>query len=207
MGWRVSCTNFRGAAKSPPKEPSGWRSSQCITARPSVLLIGSPRNMASRCEAKPVWRANSINKASVATSVWFLDRSAKTWGAVWLRADARSASCAKAVRKSKAAACAAWVVKAFQAGVWSQRMRTFKQTSGYRNRGHFLSEPTPVGDSGERRSRVIAHGVRSYVERCQAFFINSSSFTASAQKARMPSASFSVAMASSFRASRNEASS
>ena len=71
----------------------------------------------------------------------------------------------------------------------------------------FLSEPTPVGDSGERRSRVIAHGVRSYVERCQAFFINSSSFTASAQKARMPSASFSVAMASSLSANRKEASS
>ena len=54
IGFKVACTCASGSAKSPPKEPSGWRSSQCITARSSVVLMGSPRNIASRCAAKPV---------------------------------------------------------------------------------------------------------------------------------------------------------
>ena len=55
--------------------------------------------------------------------------------------------------------------------------------------------------------RACQAGVWSHRMGHQAFCIRASSLTASAQNARMPSASFSVAMASSFKARRNEASS
>jgi len=164
MAFSVSCTCANGAASLPCRLPAGWRKSQCITPLPSVLLMGSPLNIASRCSAKPVCSASVSSKASVASSVWFFDRSANRYGALWLKRLARCTSSLKASRRSKSPNTCAWVCKAVQAGVWSHRMT-------------------------------------------QAFNIRASSLKASAQKARMPSASFSVAMASSFRARRNEASS
>ena len=68
--------------------------------RCSVLLMASPANMASRWRSSPHSRARSSSKASVRASMRFLDRSANTCGACWLKASNRRVSPAKAARRS-----------------------------------------------------------------------------------------------------------
>jgi hypothetical protein len=53
--------------------PAGRRSRVCSTARCSVVLIGSPRSMASRCASRPQCAAMSSSRASVCRSQRFLD--------------------------------------------------------------------------------------------------------------------------------------
>ena len=61
--------------------PRGARSAVWSTARRSVVLIGAPASIASRCASMPHSRARSARKRSVAASTRFFDRSAKTSGA------------------------------------------------------------------------------------------------------------------------------
>ena len=62
---------YRGQGGSGFEPPPGWRSRKCMAARSSVLLTGSPRNMASRCCSVPHWRASSVSvQVAVPELVW-----------------------------------------------------------------------------------------------------------------------------------------
>jgi len=90
----ASVTGLTGGA------PAGARSAVCSTARPSVRLMGSPANIASRRASRPHSAARPVSSARVLASQRFLDRSAKTPGASMAKWAKRSASAAKAVRRS-----------------------------------------------------------------------------------------------------------
>src|SRR5665647_1727567 len=100
----------------------GFLNKKCITARCSVRLISAPANIASRCCSRAHCRASSSSNSWVASSIRFLDRSAKTCGASWLKQAKRLESSAKALRKSKFLPEASnKACSAAHAGVWSQR--------------------------------------------------------------------------------------
>ena len=129
---------------------SGQRNSQCITARCSVLLIGSPRNMASRsastwrCSAscissRTTWRSACTLEASTCSK-----RLPSRACRVWLKVCRRWASWAKAWRRSKAPSATAasqpcsWLTgkrrdsasSASQAGAWLARPQALPQPAG-----------------------------------------------------------------------------
>jgi hypothetical protein len=79
---------------------AGVRSAVCSTARPSVWLIASPANIASRCASSPHSAANPVSSARVLASQRFFDRSANTPGACTAKRSKRPASAAKATRRS-----------------------------------------------------------------------------------------------------------
>ena len=112
MASRVWCTCARACTMPPPhccttgwscsSPPScGVRSSQCMTARCSLALMGAPNSMASRCSVTPQLCARSANNCSVWGCHRFLDRSANTYGACRLSWLKRSGWCAKAWRRSR----------------------------------------------------------------------------------------------------------
>src|SRR6478735_1830749 len=124
----------------------GERSSQCLPARFSVVLVRSPANMASRCASRPHSRASRKSSAWVSASSRFFDRSAKTCGASWLKAAKRPASWVKAVRRSKARPLRSKVCcSSSQAAAWSQRRRGAAIASG---RLQQLFELDGVGGEG-----------------------------------------------------------
>ena len=79
---------------------SGARSAVCSTARPSVRLMGSPANIASRRASRPHSTARPVSSARVLASHRFFDRSANTPGASMAKCSKRPASDANAVRRS-----------------------------------------------------------------------------------------------------------
>ena len=118
-----TCCASALACRFPKLEPRGVRNAACITARPSVELIGSPRNMASRRSSTPHSRARSSRKCSVAVSIRFFDRSANTSGASMPIASKRPGSRANASRRSRVRPCASKCpASAAHASVRSQRM-------------------------------------------------------------------------------------
>ncbi len=104
---RLSCTSARasrtkaGLSGSQRSRPSaGWRSSQCMAARPSEQFTCAPANIASRACSRPQSRASCSKSCWLWLSIRFLDRSANRWGACWLNWSRRDASSAKAARRS-----------------------------------------------------------------------------------------------------------
>jgi hypothetical protein len=102
----VLCTSLsRGCSAGVTASPGadrGQRSRVCSTARPSVVLMASPANIASRCSSSRHSCASASRAWVVAASMRLRDRSANTWGAFTLKRSNRSGSAAKAWRRSKA---------------------------------------------------------------------------------------------------------
>jgi hypothetical protein len=101
-GASTACTSATAASVTALSAgaPAGVRSAVCSTARPSVRLIGSPANIASRRASRPHSAARPVSSARVLASQRFLDRSANTPGACTAKRSKRSASDANAARRS-----------------------------------------------------------------------------------------------------------
>ena len=96
----TSCTSRTTSTPSTTSERSrGIRRAVCRTARSSVTLMCSPRNIASRRSSSLQARASSTSRRSVSSVTRCFDQSAYQPAASPRRRSPRAGSCAKSVRR------------------------------------------------------------------------------------------------------------
>src|SRR3990172_1412009 len=153
----TSPTTFRPSTTK--VSPGAARNATWSTGRSSVVLMRSPRNIASTRSANPARRATAINASRIRSVTRFFDRSTTRSPTGWVSRSARPGSPANAARRSTGPVPSCSARSAAHSGVcsigdinllsptgrWVSLRRERRRATRVRRADRSSSDPLPVG--------------------------------------------------------------